>query len=523
MHSKKEPLCISRHKSVSRFLKNTKRKKKQPKQISFTFDKMMKAVFFVSLLLYAIGTIMAHLSSEKNIESHDQVVEGINIKARKSIRKVRKSDYESTSFFQSIRNEKYMNISHPVTGAVMHVPDFWKASKLSAILSIIRSGQHQHLYKTTGLVKNEEEYVMTKSAAQSVGSINEWGLRTIFVLIISEDNNVCRQSMEQLFSRARYPERLRVGVVERRTVGDVPCNIPLKSCDDDSLRVICSFKNNIDVYNLEAEHSASRAFAFHIGQRMYRGEYFVFQLDSPVIFSNHWDKDIVQQFDKTRNEMAVITNQMSKFSNSEVISVSSSKLNTKRTVMCNVRYNSTFHYFMLDKQPQTKPLKRNRASLQPFWSSSFSFSRGHFLLNVPYDPHLPYLPAGVEDISISVRGFTYGYDFYSPGKDVCFRRNLNFTFLKADKASQKKSISQMMEVSGLLQNKATDYEKNYVLMYGLGKVRNIDTFLNTFMVHYTQKKNADKLCKFVKSGKMHKEFLKELKSDNMGIDYTRIS
>lgn len=51
--------------------------------------------------------------------------------------------------------------------------------------------------------------------------------------------------------------------------------------------------------------------------------------------------------------------------------------------------------------------------MQPFWAAGFSFSRGHFALRVPYDPYLPMLFQG-EEISMGVRAFTHGYDFYSP-------------------------------------------------------------------------------------------------------------
>jgi hypothetical protein len=34
---------------------------------------------------------------------------------------------------------------------------------------------------------------------------------------------------------------------------------------------------------------------------------------------------------------------------------------------------------------QTMPM------LQPFWAAGFAFSRGHFVLRVPYDPYLPML------------------------------------------------------------------------------------------------------------------------------------
>jgi [Skp1-protein]-hydroxyproline N-acetylglucosaminyltransferase len=47
--------------------------------------------------------------------------------------------------------------------------------------------------------------------------------------------------------------------------------------------------------------------------------------------------------------------------------------------------------------------------LQPFWAAGFSFARGHFVLQVPYDCCTPMLFQG-EEIDIAVRAWTLGYD-----------------------------------------------------------------------------------------------------------------
>lgn len=53
----------------------------------------------------------------------------------------------------------------------------------------------------------------------------------------------------------------------------------------------------------------------------------------------------------------------------------------------------------------------------PFWSAHFSFSRGSFIEEVPVDPK-GYFHG--EEITIAVRGFTHGYDFYSPHELVAW-------------------------------------------------------------------------------------------------------
>lgn len=41
--------------------------------------------------------------------------------------------------------------------------------------------------------------------------------------------------------------------------------------------------------------------------------------------------------------------------------------------------------------------------LEPYWAAGFSFSRGHFVVNVPYDLYQPMIFQG-EEMSIGIRG-----------------------------------------------------------------------------------------------------------------------
>lgn len=57
--------------------------------------------------------------------------------------------------------------------------------------------------------------------------------------------------------------------------------------------------------------------------------------------------------------------------------------------------------------------------------------------------------------------------------------------------------------------------------YGLGKVRSLDLFYKLFLINPVERK-AIQLCPFVKTGIMHNEFQKYLRSDGLGIDYTQL-
>ena len=127
--------------------------------------------------------------------------------------------------------------------------------------------------------------------------------RTIFVAIASYRDFQCRLTVESAFSRAAHPERLRIGVVDQIVDGeDVVCNQPVLPCEKDPSQALCKYKNQVDVYEMEAELSVGPVFARHLGHRLYRGEYYATQSDAHVTFTKNWDMDIISQMEATGNE-----------------------------------------------------------------------------------------------------------------------------------------------------------------------------------------------------------------------------
>jgi hypothetical protein len=47
-------------------------------------------------------------------------------------------------------------------------------------------------------------------------------------------------------------------------------------------------------------------------------------------------------------------------------------------------------------QPTYKPRIKDTPLLNPFWAAGFSFARGHFVVQVPYDQYLPMVFQGEE-------------------------------------------------------------------------------------------------------------------------------
>jgi len=427
------------------------------------------------------------------------------------------------------RNEdgKWEDIVHPGDSSIrMTVPSFWslpihdqklmpraKAMQIGTCITADSSGNLQR-----GDTCNQED-------------------RTIFVAIASYRDWQCRFTIESIFSRAKYPERVRVGVVDQITDGDDQCDVPIKSCDDEPLQALCKYPDQVDALQIEAELSVGPVFARHLGHRLYRGEYYAMQSDAHVTYTQDWDVDIIAQLEATGDDMAVLTSYLTDVEGS-INEKTGNSLRGTRPIMCNTEYESSGQgtYLRHLSQPELRATIIGMPQLEPYWAAGYSFSRGHFVVNVPYDLYQPMIFQG-EEMSIAVRGFTIGYDFFSPERSVCFhhygkgknkagRGKVNHFW---ENASKFKGVgkSAMERLLGIVHMNPEISTKKWLHSeedrYGIGNVRTPEKFYTVFGVNVEAKTTIPNLCDFVSSGIMHRSFMKHLRHDGMGIDYGAIT
>lgn len=126
------------------------------------------------------------------------------------------------------------------------------------------------------------------------------------------------------------------------------------------------------------------------------------QVDAHVSFTQNWDVDIIEQLESTRNEMAVLSTYLTDVVGS-INEITGESLVQTRPIMCNTDYEDDGQGMHLRhlSQPESYPSIQGAPQLQPYWAAGFSFSRGHFVVNVPYDWYLPMIFQG-EEIAIAV-------------------------------------------------------------------------------------------------------------------------
>ena len=86
----------------------------------------------------------------------------------------------------------------------------------------------------------------------------------------------------------------------------------------------------------------------------------------------------------------------------------------------------------------------------------------------------------------------------------------------------KKAMSRLL---GIVQMTGQEAEWDHVdeAMYGIGEKRDIEQFFTLFGIDRKKRVADDRLCLFVSSGNMHRNFHDaHLRRDGMGIDYNAI-
>ena len=430
----------------------------------------------------------------------------------------------------SIRDDDtstYDTIIHPGDGVtVMKVPKFWSPPI-----------HQQQLMSRATAMKIGSCLDSPDPDNHSIGDACPISQRTIYVGIASYRDFECRSTVESIFLRAQHPERIRVGVVDQIVNGeDALCNAPIVPCTEDPNQALCKYASQVDVYEMKAELSIGPVFARHIGYRLYRGEYYATQSDAHVTYTNNWDVDIIAQIEVTKNDMAVLTTYLTDVQGA--ISPEGDSLMNTRPIMCNTVYEGGAQGMHLrhGSQPEREPFILDSPQLQPWWAAGYSFSRGHFVVNVPYDYLQPMIFQG-EEMSIGIRGYTIGYDYYAPQRSVCFhhysvgenakKRSKVHHFWENDNKYTGTGRKAMMRLLGIVHMNPEDpvdsWDHTDEDIYGIGSVRTPENFYLTFGINVVAKTVERHLCRFVDiQGRMHKAFTPYLRSDGMGIDYSKI-
>jgi len=289
---------------------------------------------------------------------------------------------------------------------------------------------------------------------------------SIFLSIASYRDPQCRDTVRHAFERAERPEKIAVGIVQQNcvkncttgtgwgktrrifpTIPDVDCI--QEFCASDLGRPHCA-AGRVRILRVTELEALGPFFARFLNSKLWRGETYYMQIDSHIGFRSGWDNTLVEMIKKTPSyPHSVISNypqignassneSWPKFKGGEITpnglcDVTFFKEGQAQTL----RLEHTFRQFKQDQHGIATP--RHTC----FVAAGFYFTHGSIVDKVPFDPLLPFIFMG-EEIALSHRFWTSGYDIYGPSADV-----LSHEYLRYDHQKFWETVDAVFSNSGI--------------------------------------------------------------------------
>ena len=236
----------------------------------------------------------------------------------------------------------------------------------------------------------------------------------VFVGVVAFRDRRCGVTLSNLFSKAKHPSRVTVGVIEYTHTEDDASNCIKDFCRVAGARVCEQYKANIKRIEVSFLDARGPNMARYMQETLLGDQDFCMQVDAHSDFVQNWDVDAITTWRKLDNEYGVLSTKppspsalRATPSSTEIDHLCQAKV-TKAGVVRNVA-------------PQREKISSIAASpdkiLAPLWSAGFSFSKCHAVKKTPYDPTLMYLFDG-EEFAMFARLWTRGYDVYTPSHPI---------------------------------------------------------------------------------------------------------
>lgn len=217
----------------------------------------------------------------------------------------------------------------------------------------------------------------------------------IFVQIASYRDPELLPTIRDCINMAKYPENLTFGICWQR----------------DETETMGEFENDPRFRVLDYHWSKSKGLCWARSeiQKLWEGEDYTLQLDSHHRFLQDWDVELIEMMKLTGSEKPIITSYAGMYrpSDNKLLNVEPYKM-----VASNFTPDGTILF-----RPHTIENWQNLENPIParFVSGHFFFTIGKHCEEYKYDPNIYF--AG-DEISLSIRSFTLGYDLFHPHKTV---------------------------------------------------------------------------------------------------------
>lgn len=217
----------------------------------------------------------------------------------------------------------------------------------------------------------------------------------IFVQIASYRDPELVPTIRDCIAKAEHPENLTFGICWQRD-------------EKESLQEFAT-DPRFQVIDIPWHQSKGLCWARSLIQPLWKGEEYTLQLDSHHRFAQNWDTELIEMMRLTGSPKPIVGSYAGMYRPSD-----NKLLNMDPYKMVPDKFTESGTILFLphgipDWKSLTKPIRAR------FVSGHFFFTIGQHCVEYKYDPNLYF--AG-DEISLSIRSFTLGYDLFHPHKLV---------------------------------------------------------------------------------------------------------
>lgn len=220
---------------------------------------------------------------------------------------------------------------------------------------------------------------------------------TIFIQIASYRDPELVPTISDSLQKAKYPDRLRYGICWQHANEDVWDNLDAYKPD-----------SRFTIMDVHWKDSKGLGWARHRTQKMWKGETYTLQIDSHHRFIQDWDEELITMFHQTGVKKPIITSYAAPYTPGQPLS-DTTPYKIVGTTFSSYGTILFYPHAIPNASALTKPIPGR------FVSGHFYFTLGQHCQEYKYDPEIYF--AG-DEISLSIRSFTLGYDIFYPHKVV---------------------------------------------------------------------------------------------------------
>ena len=305
-------------------------------------------------------------------------------------------------------------------------------------------------------------------------------MKTIFVSIASFRDTLCSQTIRSMFDMAKYPSRIFAGICEQ--------NDP--SAKDEICKSIEKYASNIRKLTVHYQQAKGPTLARYYCSTLYRGEDFFLQIDSHTLFVQDWDEICIDMLQSVETQQRIQKVILSHYPSED-------KHYQTRPAIDSAVPHVNDCYFQKDGLITYRGAALQKPGRHPrrngFVCAGFLFTRGSWLHDVPFDPHLDYLFTG-EEMLLSIRSFTFGWNVYTPNRNIVFHTYTRssapkfWDLIRNDNSQSKIKAKLILGLEKNMKLLTNSTMRKSLQRYGTGNIRSVKQFYDFLGIDIDKKR-----------------------------------